>query len=398
MDHILICAQRLNEETLSIVIPYVLLSGEEKDKWVKICSHKQTVNGIDNVVVIDSITVTKNKHTYHEVNSKDKEIDELTKIFLQPVLRYGSCRYSKKQEPWKTHCYKGLVSDYDDIPNYQTLLNDYKSKIKGNKLLESSWSDAILSENNQPNPVTDCDEWAVSNNVSTLFSNDVVTGDSLNVTSSVTTDFDITDIKICDSLLILQSIDGVLITQKYKTVQEKMEDHKIQKRSYNRYYLFCAQDANFQTRSLLIPEVLLPKHRKQQWSNIKTYCKDNSEVKNLVVINIVWQDNCGKIDPKDKELYGLCSIFENVADGDRYHGDDDDRDWQHYSYVHLCCGFNHVKNYQQLLQMTSYDEHDIEIVDSILVLNSDEGNIYTPTSDTVEEMMYEMCVKDVIDQ
>ena len=86
----------------------------------------------------------------------------------------------------------------------------------------------------------------------------------------------------------------------------------------------------------------------------------------------------------------------NVADGcreDRFYGDDDDEEWEKYSYGNLCRGFNHIKNYQYLLKLKNYDNRDIEIIDSILLLESRNGIVEAPPFDTNLEIMYELYLK-----
>ena len=86
----------------------------------------------------------------------------------------------------------------------------------------------------------------------------------------------------------------------------------------------------------------------------------------------------------------------NVADSyayDRIYGDDDDEEWETYSYRNLCRGFNHIKNYQNLLKLKNYDNRDIEIIDSILLLESTNNIVDAPPFDTVSEMMYELYLK-----
>ena len=331
MDYILICAQKSGKETMSILIPYHELTQQMKDKWEIICKHKQTVNGVNNMVVINNITKTVENHTYYEVDPNVQQLDTLCNVFLEPVLHYGWFSYSsdddddddnnkqkQQQNMWKNKSYKHLVSDYNDINNYKLL----------------------LSGRGIPN-----------------------------------------DVIIYDSVCILEAIDGTLIERKYKTVKEELAANKLIKRSFSKYYLFCAQQANFQTRTLLIPQCLLSESRNKQWCDIKTYCKNNIIANNVIIINLVWEGNCGTIDPIDKQLSELCSIFESVStdyglDDNAFYGDDYDRDWQLYCYINLCGGFNHVGNYKQLLQLTHHDEHDIEIVDSILVLYSDQGELH----------------------
>ena len=202
--------------------------------------------------------------------------------------------------------------------------------------------------------------------------------------------------KIIDSLLILISIDDIIDIPLYKTREEEEIAFNLKRQNYKKFYLFCGQMSNFQTRSLLIPFDLFPEKRKEQWQKIKTFSNNDYNIPNLVIQNIIWNDNVGEIDSKDEELSELCNIFMNVADsfdGYRVYGDDDDREWIKYSYSNLCGGFNHIKNYQSLLKLTNYDGRNIEIIDNILLLESENGIVKAPLFDTVSEMMYETYFK-----
>ena len=145
--------------------------------------------------------------------------------------------------------------------------------------------------------------------------------------------------KIIDSLLILISINDVIKIPLYKSRKEKQIAFNLKRQKYKQFYLFCGQTSNFQTRSLLIPVDLFPEKRKKQWQKIKTFSNNTYNVPNLVIQNWIVNDHLGQIDPKDKELHELCSIFINVAENyDEYtfYGDDDDKAWEKYSYSNLC--------------------------------------------------------------
>ena len=249
----------------------------------------------------------------------------------------------RDEDNWVKHSYTNLCRNYDHINNYKNLVN----KILNNE-------DILTSRGKIVN-----------------------------------------NIKLYDSLLVLNSLNGELIIPKYKTFDEKKEAFISKIRSYNKYYLYCSQCSNFQTRSLLIPVDLIPEKTKQIWQDIKKLSNNN-----IVICNIVFDERVGTPDEKSKELMKLCSIFdcasENYHYDDRYYGEHDDIKWQKYSYNDLCCGFNNIKNYDNLLKLKEHDEHEIIVVDSILKLESRNGKIQQNMYDTVDEMLYDLYLKDII--
>jgi len=168
--------------------------------------------------------------------------------------------------------------------------------------------------------------------------------------------------------LILEPVNDKIADTKFKTIKEK---------NINEYYLFCGQLGNFQTRSILIPHKLLPENRKKEWDMIKSYKKNNTQIENLVVVNLIVDYENKKIkkvgfDPNDTELHRLCDVFMLYAEysaNDEFTNDGDE-EWHTYSYGNLCDGSDHVKNYLDLLKLTEFNNKPIKIVDSILMLES----------------------------
>jgi hypothetical protein len=166
-----------------------------------------------------------------------------------------------------------------------------------------------------------------------------------------------------------------------------------------KYILWCQQQSNFQTRTLLIPVDMLGSERKQQLDKIKQFRDKN----NVIVIDTTWTyeydeqgkrvGGCGTVSEKDKEISRLCSDFEYYADRQSY--DDgylrkEDLEWLPFSFNQLCGGFNHVKNYQQLLTLKEWEGKPVNIVDSYLILGSDDGVLSVSPWDTPDAMMLDI--------
>lgn len=167
-----------------------------------------------------------------------------------------------------------------------------------------------------------------------------------------------------------------------------------------KFILWCNQEANFQTRTLLIPFDLLPEERRQQLDKIKEH-KIKGVPYNVVLVDHTWTydydengkrcGGCGTVSEKDKDLSHLVNIFSYYAEWSRSGIlDEQDEDWSNASFIDLCGGFNHVENFKQLCQMKEWEGKPVEIVDSILVLETENGKYKQAPWDTVEQMMRDL--------
>lgn len=140
----------------------------------------------------------------------------------------------------------------------------------------------------------------------------------------------------------------------------------------NDYILFIAQEANFQSRSILIPIVEFLKVRKDDYeilkkaSKPKTFIIDNKEyiVKNLLIQYFKpFSKNCFTQITSDYSL--ICNHLTSYADAmDRdFYFLMEDAIWYDNSITNLCRGFDHIHNYKYILEHS-----DKNIVDSFLVL------------------------------
>ncbi len=165
-----------------------------------------------------------------------------------------------------------------------------------------------------------------------------------------------------------------------------------------RYILFCAQEANFQTRSMLIPYDLImqcPERvkdlevlRQHAVKNVEFQHRDQKYlVDQLLVQNITWIGNLGKRD--ETPFSRIINEFRSYADG----MDSDcyiqmyDKEWYKDAICHIASkGFNHVVNYCDFKKRMKAEKYSTEIVEGFLVLESNNGKLSMPPVDTVEEM------------
>jgi hypothetical protein len=164
----------------------------------------------------------------------------------------------------------------------------------------------------------------------------------------------------------------------------------------NKYILYCAQDANFQTRSMLIPYDkyllcddlvknfdVLRKHSKEQTFIIAGV---NYKIDNLLLQNIMWNDNCGQAESTEYNI--IIDRLTQYADGldDGQYFSINDKVWYDSTINNLCGGFNHIKNYCSLRNSQSYETKPIQIVEGFLVLQTRDGVLKMPNVDTVKEL------------
>lgn len=149
----------------------------------------------------------------------------------------------------------------------------------------------------------------------------------------------------------------------------------------SKYILFCAQEANFQTRSMLIPyDAYLENKNLQKKLDIlrrnsfaRNFSLDGQDyhVPQLIVQNITWSGNSGISDRT--EYSSIVDELTGIANG--YDGN---YDWTSKCIFHLGGGFNNVKNYCKFSKMKSFKGFPIEIVEGFLVLETDNGKFRHP--------------------
>lgn len=155
-----------------------------------------------------------------------------------------------------------------------------------------------------------------------------------------------------------------------------------------RYVLYCGQEANFQTRSMLIPydKVLSDQELKHDLEMLRKHAKKTKlngqgkefEIDQLIVVNYKYEGNVGR--QEITEYTAIANRLTWLADG---RGPES---WYQGVITHLIGGFNNVKNYIKLRNMKSYEGEPVEIVEGFLVLEARDDKLIIPPVDTVEEM------------
>jgi hypothetical protein len=166
---------------------------------------------------------------------------------------------------------------------------------------------------------------------------------------------------------------------------DEMDDIPNYERKYDspKYFVFCGQEAGFQTRSILIPWDILTEERKKDIEEIKKQCVEYEGIKNIYFSEIQWEEDFG------------CHINHKLVSWLYFYADNDwgglkkieDEHWYNESYCDVIGGFSHIDNYKELISMKEWKEKPFECVDSILVLEKDVGKEYRkPEVKTVQEM------------
>jgi len=166
-----------------------------------------------------------------------------------------------------------------------------------------------------------------------------------------------------------------------------------------KYILFCAQEGNFQTRSMLIPYDLFMKcePRVADLKTLRDHALNNVEfehngvkyiVDRLLIQNFTREGHCGHQDkmPFTQIINELTSYADSIMDDCYSHLYD--KDWYDEAICDIAsAGFNHLRNYCNFRNKTQYNGQSIEIVEGFLVLESENEKLNMPDIDTVGELM-----------
>jgi hypothetical protein len=170
------------------------------------------------------------------------------------------------------------------------------------------------------------------------------------------------------------------------------------------------QECNFQSRSLLVPfkEFTSIEKRRTQLNVLKESAKTivitNKENNTHVIVDNVIFNNytttsvriinghvlkSGKLDYNLQygDLYLDLHFYADWRNDGYNLDNNDDIVWLPYIYKDFCQGFNHILNFETCKQMTSIKGRPINIVDSYLFLETQDGFYTPPRFDTVDEMM-----------
>ncbi len=153
----------------------------------------------------------------------------------------------------------------------------------------------------------------------------------------------------------------------------------------NDYILFVSQDANFQSRTMLIPIIEFLKVRDDDYKILKSSSIKNKKftlnkkeyiVDNLLIIDYINVEGCDNIFTQTNKEYNLvCNELRSYADGmdNECYFYMKDKIWYDLSITNLCGGFNHIYNYKTCKEIKKYKNKEINIVDSFLVLEARYG-------------------------
>lgn len=165
-----------------------------------------------------------------------------------------------------------------------------------------------------------------------------------------------------------------------------------------RYILYCSQEANFQTRSMLIPYDLIMKcqSRVEDLQVLRDNCCENVKfihreetfiIDQLLIQDFCWESGSGHaIKTKTTVITNALSSYAEGWDP-KYPMRDGDEIWCNDIIYNVASqGFCHIGNYCSMRNASTYDDEPIEVVEGFLVLESRDGEIEIPMVDTVEEI------------
>lgn len=156
------------------------------------------------------------------------------------------------------------------------------------------------------------------------------------------------------------------------------------------YILFILQDANFQTRSMLVPKKEFLEVRQADFDILKRNAitvdlPDGQKIDNLLIQNFIWENNLGI--PEEYEWSAAAVDLLMYASEFLHNYECNDDVWYKKSFFDFCDGFNDLQNYLRAKKITELRDKQINVTDSFLILESDNGQMEHKPYDTVEEML-----------
>ena len=161
-----------------------------------------------------------------------------------------------------------------------------------------------------------------------------------------------------------------------------------------KYILFIGEEANFCGRAMLIPRESFIKARPREYELLKEQAKnvtfETTEgpvvVPNLLLQNIVWEGNCGKNEQHPWSAF-VSVLYQHAECGTEMGCDPIDQEWVNQCIVIRGAGFDHIKTFSRVVGITSLEGNPIEVTESFVVLETNDGQLKgKPPCDTPEEL------------
>ncbi len=148
-----------------------------------------------------------------------------------------------------------------------------------------------------------------------------------------------------------------------------------------KYILFCAQEANFQTRSMLIPYDLIMNNdnrvkdlqmlREEAFHNVEIeHRRTKYVIDQLLIHHDIEFDNNLNMQPSNPSARIIDELTSYADDLDIYLSRDEE--WYTRAICNVMHGFNHPSNYINFRNKTEYEGKLIEIVEGFLVLENED--------------------------
>lgn len=166
---------------------------------------------------------------------------------------------------------------------------------------------------------------------------------------------------------------------------------------------FCSKNRFFLWKKLIPADDFLEVRKDEYELLIKSSLKnheftiDNQEhiIDNLLFQNILWNGRSGT--HQIHEYSNICFILQCYADGmdEDCYMDMKDKKWYDNSIGNLCGGFHHIKNYTKCKSIKSCKGKNINIINSFLVLELDDGKLRISKIETVEQLLTNMVINPI---
>lgn len=152
----------------------------------------------------------------------------------------------------------------------------------------------------------------------------------------------------------------------------------------NEYVLFCSQEANFQTRSILIPVEDITSELEEMLNILDMYSRpfkariegEEYIINKMLTTSSIWDINCGStITTPFTNAAGQLEFIACEGEGrGRENGPFSRSGWDRNAIrpIEIRGGFDHITNFVEYMNIKEYDGEQIVVIDGYLVLEGEQ--------------------------
>ena len=138
------------------------------------------------------------------------------------------------------------------------------------------------------------------------------------------------------------------------------------------YILFIKQEGNWGNQSIIIPYKEFLSVRSDDYKILKEnttsiITENKTKIDGVILEEIIWNGSVG-ISKKTETNRIINYIITYNRWEDDFRTELNDKVWLDKSYENICEGTNHIDNFLRCRKLTKYNNKNINIVDSLLIL------------------------------